>query len=51
MSTREKATQLLNRLYLMRKAEFTPFTVDDILRMATDKEINFYYYWICGVRR
>lgn len=51
MSTREKATQLLYRLYLMRKVEFAPFTVDDILRMATDEEINFYYYWICEVRR
>lgn len=51
MSTREKAAMLLYRLYIMRKVEFTPFTVDDILRMATDAEINFYYYWICEVRR
>ena len=50
MSTKEKAGELLVKLYLMRRMNFFHITVDDILAKATDKEIDYYYYMIC-VRR
>lgn len=50
MSTKEKAGELLVKLYLMRRMDFFHITVDDILAKATDKEIDYYYYMIC-VRR
>lgn len=48
MSTRDKASRLLVKLYLMRRVDFLRITVEDILAKATDKEIDFYYYYICG---
>ena len=46
---RRKAELLMYRLYRMW-AKFTWLTVDEILSMATDEEISYYYYLIC-VRR
>jgi hypothetical protein len=49
MSTRDKAACLLGKLYNMRKCDFNPMTVEDILSKATAAEIDFYFYWICEV--
>lgn len=49
MSTRDKAACLLGRLYNMRKCDFNPVTVEDILSKATATEIDFYFQWICEV--
>lgn len=50
MSTRDKAGVLLCKLYSMWKRQFTFLTVEDILDKATEKQIDYYYYFIC-VRR
>lgn len=47
MSRRDKAGELLAKLYLMRRMDFFHITVDDILAKATDEEIDYYYYMIC----
>ena len=49
MPVRDKATILLGRLYQMRKCDFNPVTVEDILSKATVAEIDFYFQWICEV--
>lgn len=46
MSTREKAASLLAKLYYMRRVDFTPITVEDMLTKASPEEINFYYHKI-----
>lgn len=50
MSVRDKAGILFNKLYSMWRKEFTLLTVDDLLELASEKELDFYYYEIC-VRR
>ena len=50
LTLRDKAANLLWKLYLMRKVDFISMEVDDILAKATEGEINYYYYMIC-VRR
>ena len=48
MSTRDKASRLLVKLYLMRRCDFWKVTVEDILAKASASQIDFYYYYICG---
>ena len=50
LSTREKASWLLFKLYRMRNVDFFVKTVDDILEAATEEEIAFYFHWICEVK-
>lgn len=50
MSTYEKASWVLFRLYRMRNMDFASITVEDILDKASPREIDFYYHHICEVR-
>ena len=48
MSTYEKAASLLAKLYYMRRRDFMPITVEDMLTKASPEEISFYYEKIIG---